>query len=74
MSRDAVFRRAQRLRIRAKRLRDMPWLRTLDEAEIGVHIDTPKRCSCLFCGNPRRHFGIKTVQERRADGSIQRLH
>lgn len=23
-------------------------------------------CSCWMCGNPRRHFGDKTIQERRA--------
>lgn len=25
-----------------------------------------KLCSCMFCGNPRRHFGDVTMQERRA--------
>ena len=24
-------------------------------------------CSCWMCGNPRRHFGKKTLQERIAD-------
>ena len=24
-------------------------------------------CSCYMCGNPRRHFGTKTRQERIAD-------
>jgi len=28
----------------------------------GVH---GKPCSCVLCGNPRRHFGELTVQERR---------
>ncbi len=23
-------------------------------------------CSCYGCGNPRRHFGHRTIQERRA--------
>ena len=27
--------------------------------------DTTKLCSCTGCGNPRRHFGERTVQERR---------
>lgn len=27
-----------------------------------------KLCSCHMCGNPRRHHGEKTMQERRADG------
>lgn len=25
-----------------------------------------KLCSCPMCGNPRRHFGDETIQERRA--------
>jgi hypothetical protein len=24
-------------------------------------------CSCSACGNPRRHFGERTMQERRAE-------
>ncbi len=28
--------------------------------------DNLKSCSCYMCGNPRRHFGELTVQERRA--------
>lgn len=31
----------------------------------GFYANTPKPCSCYACGNPRRHFGQKTVQERR---------
>jgi hypothetical protein len=27
---------------------------------------TTKACSCVSCGNPRRHFGERTLQERRA--------
>ena len=29
--------------------------------------DHLKTCSCPMCGNPRRHFGERTLQERRAD-------
>jgi len=28
--------------------------------------ETPAICSCWMCGNPRRYFGDRTVQERRA--------
>lgn len=24
-------------------------------------------CSCEMCGNPRKHFGEKTIQERKHD-------
>ena len=30
------------------------------------YIDTPTPCSCNLCGNPRRHYGRVTHQERRA--------
>lgn len=33
-----------------------------------------KLCSCYMCGNPRRHFGALTMQERRAtDASIESI-
>lgn len=31
----------------------------------GIVIKTPKPCSCLMCGNKRKHLG-ETRQERRA--------
>ena len=31
-----------------------------------AHARTP--CSCWMCGNPRRHFGDTTLQERRQSG------
>lgn len=34
---------------------------------IGIAIDTPKPCSCWMCGNPRRYFGERSLQELRAD-------
>lgn len=30
-------------------------------------IQTPCPCSCAMCGNSRRHFGERTIQERRLD-------
>ena len=33
----------------------------------GKAVDTPTPCSCWMCGNPRRHFGKKTLQELRQD-------
>ena len=33
----------------------------------GKAIDTPTPCSCWMCGNPRRYFGEKTLQELRQD-------
>lgn len=30
-----------------------------------VKAGTPKPCSCFMCGNPRKWFGEKSIQERR---------
>ena len=27
--------------------------------------ETPAMCSCWMCGNPRKYFGKRTIQERR---------
>ena len=35
------------------------------EKAIKQVIRTPKPCSCFICGNPRKFFQEKTVQERR---------
>ena len=32
---------------------------------------TPKPCSCWMCGNPRKWFGERTVQERRAMQEVE---
>ena len=34
---------------------------------LGILMETPCMCSCPMCGNPRRHFGLKTRQEIRAE-------
>ncbi|KFG92189.1 hypothetical protein GQ56_0138930 [Burkholderia paludis] len=33
--------------------------------ELGRFVTTPAPCSCWMCGNPRRHLGELTMQERR---------
>lgn len=33
--------------------------------ESGMIVATPHPCSCLGCGNLRKHIGEKTIQERR---------
>ena len=32
---------------------------------IGIYRKVRKPCSCYMCGNPRRHFGKRTLQEIR---------
>lgn len=34
---------------------------------IGQAVHTPANCSCWMCGNPRKFFGERTVQERSHD-------
>jgi len=29
-----------------------------------THADNLKKCSCSSCGNPRKHFDEKTIQEK----------
>lgn len=41
-------------------------------AVLGSVVNTPKPCSCLFCGNGRKHLG-KTLQERRIEVSTNEM-
>jgi len=36
----------------------------------GKYVDNMKFCSCLMCGNPRKHFKKKTLQELKADAPV----
>lgn len=75
MERNRAWRRWQRERMKLKR-KDyytiMVWRphEPIDEQEykkrLGSAVKTPCPCSCPLCGNPRRHFGEVTLQERRA--------
>jgi hypothetical protein len=38
-----------------------------DSAALGRHVNTPAKCSCWMCGNPRRYFDEKSRQERIQD-------
>jgi hypothetical protein len=60
-------RRADRARLRKKRV--FWWFcdHAKSDVELGRLIDTPTPCSCWMCGNPRRFFKTDrlTVWERR---------
>ncbi|MHB8266605.1 MAG: hypothetical protein ACYDC7_11885 [Acidithiobacillus ferrivorans] len=45
------------------------WNRDLsgDQRTRAQAIDTSTPCSCWMCGNPRKYFGEKTMQERKKD-------
>lgn len=57
-----ALRRHHRNRIKNKRSK-IWWIET--QKQLRIAIDTPCRCSCMGCGNPRRHFGTRTIQELR---------
>lgn len=39
----------------------------IDHVAVGKSCQTPASCSCEVCGNPRRHFGETSLQERSAN-------
>lgn len=71
MSRGKAFRRSveRKIKGRIKRLFKILWEEdSPSPAHIGRMKSTHfKPCSCVFCGNPRKYYGEKTAQERRAD-------
>jgi hypothetical protein len=34
--------------------------------QVGISSNTKCQCSCFLCGNPRKHEGKETIQERSA--------
>lgn len=62
MEKGRAYRRAQAARLKAKRRRYYNAAR--GERDVGLLLHTATRCSCWMCGNPRRHAGERTVQER----------
>ena len=52
---------------RLKKKRNKYYGGVSDKREIGLFANTPKICSDICCGNPRRHFGEITIQERKAE-------
>lgn len=64
MSRDRDFRLHQRARMKARAGRLLAsWGNAPNP---GKYADNLARCSCSMCGNPRHHFGERTLQESRA--------
>ncbi len=43
------------------------WLGEITPATAGIRAHTPAICSCHMCGNPRKHWKEKTMQEKRMD-------
>lgn len=64
------FKRAERRHeaARLKKNRRWYWGRDIGEDSRlrGKLLHTPALCSCPLCGNPRKYFGHRTIQELRA--------
>jgi hypothetical protein len=41
------------------------WLGGITPADVGIRAHSPAICSCLVCGNPRKHWKQRTIQELR---------
>lgn len=54
------------LRLERNRHMRPDWVACYYIGQIGKLAKTRQPCSCYCCGNPRRHFGELTMQERRA--------
>ena len=64
-----ALRRHHRERLKAKRkfyyTRPGSEYRQNSPEVIAFYVNTPTPCSCHMCGNPRRYFKERTMQERR---------
>ena len=77
--RDIAFRREQESKKKAKvrhftRVRIWPFDDEEDglnsfgiDRVMGMRAHTPKFCSCWMCGNPRKYFNEKTMQEKKSE-------
>ena len=65
--RNRAFRRKQLVKRKLackKRVRDV-WRENPDALDVNCLASVRGKCSCPMCGNPRRHFGELTIQERK---------
>ena len=68
MTKGLAQKRHHKKRLKDKRKRDIVYTKG---NPINKHVITPKLCSCITCGSPRKFFGNskhgKTVQELRQE-------
>lgn len=65
MVRGRAFRRHQRERLKKKRSHYYGGWAGSSPRTLGLILTTPTPCSCPMCGNPRKHFGEITRQEKK---------
>lgn len=68
MSKRAI-RRHHSTRLKRKRSNYITVTGFGDNIDIRIRkaVDTPTPCSCHMCGNPRKYFDEKTIQEKKFD-------
>lgn len=64
------IRRHHEQRIKSRVRRYYGGLAVDDPRYIGKIAHARRLCSCWMCGNPRRHWGQATIQELRANKTI----
>lgn len=47
----------------AKRTFSNHWITSITPTVIGIYAQSPARCSCYVCGNPRKHYGNSNAQK-----------
>jgi hypothetical protein len=65
--RDRAFRRFQELKKKKWVQKVFHKWRPLDETSVGIIAHSPATCSCYACGNPRKWWDQKTMQEKKMD-------
>ena len=58
-------RRHHNERLKANRGKYRTMLDDATPKRVGMAVHTACACSCWMCGNPRRHSGERTIQERK---------
>ena len=66
MNRTRAYRRHELARAKQRTRRVVRTWGVDTEELVQSHYRNRCKCSCPACGNPRRHFGLPTIQERRA--------
>lgn len=67
--RDRAFRRhtEQKRKAWARKIGRERYGKEPTERQVGRLAHSPELCSCYMCGNPRKHFKQKTLQEIKSD-------
>jgi len=65
--RDKAFRREAEKRKKewAKKTFTREYWNGMSDVQVGIRAHSPKKCSCLMCGNPRKYWKQKTIQEKK---------